>query len=132
MKWLVRLYPRAWRRQYEQEFTRLLEEYNSSFMTVLDVILGACDAHYQQWPTTRRFLRPNALIITIGIVLIALGLIFAVAESTPIPVANSRSLQALMPILALVIPGISLIAMVLHLFLGLAGIRLLKEVRDSL
>lgn len=131
MKWLVRLYPRAWRRQYEEEFSRLLEEYDASFIVVLDVVLGAGDAHYQQWQMKRR-LRPNALIIMIGVVLIALGLIFALAESTPIPVVNSRSLQALMPILALVIPVISLIAMVLHLFLGIAGIRLLKEVRDSL
>jgi hypothetical protein len=131
MKWLVRLYPRAWRRQYEEEFSRLLEEYDASFIVILDVVLGAGDAHYQQWQMRRR-LRPNALIIMIGVVLIALGLIFALAESTPIPVANSRSLHALMPTLALMIPVFSLIAMMLHLFLGITGIKLLKEVRDSL
>ena len=131
MKWLVRLYPQVWRRQYEEEFSRLLEEYDASFIVILDVVLGACDAHYQQWQMRRR-LRSNALIIMIGVVLIALGLTFALAESMPIPVVNSLSLHALMPTLALMIPVFSLIAMMLHLFLGITGIKLLKEVRDSL
>jgi len=43
--WLTRLYPRDWRLRYEDEFTALLEQCLNSPMDVLDVILGAVDAH---------------------------------------------------------------------------------------
>jgi hypothetical protein len=43
--WLTRLYPRDWRLRYETEFTALLEQCLNSPLDVLDVILGAVDAH---------------------------------------------------------------------------------------
>ncbi|HEY5269871.1 MAG TPA: hypothetical protein VII97_06010 [Anaerolineales bacterium] len=43
--WLTRLYPRDWRERYEAEFTALLEQCLNSPLDVLDVILGAVDAH---------------------------------------------------------------------------------------
>jgi hypothetical protein len=43
--WLTRLYPRSWRERYAAEFTALLEQCLSSPLDVLDVILGALDAH---------------------------------------------------------------------------------------
>jgi hypothetical protein len=46
--WLLRLYPRAWRRRYEDEFAAVLEQQPTSFRLILDVILGAIDAHL--WP----------------------------------------------------------------------------------
>ena len=42
---LLRLYPRAWRDRYEEEFTALLEQDHPSVMDVLDTALGALDAH---------------------------------------------------------------------------------------
>ena len=45
--WLIRLYPRAWRLRYEDEFTALLEQCLDSPLDVLDIILGAMDAHLQ-------------------------------------------------------------------------------------
>jgi hypothetical protein len=41
---LVRLYPRAWRDRYEEEFVALLEERPASIGDVFDVALGATDA----------------------------------------------------------------------------------------
>lgn len=45
--WLTRLYPRAWRTRYEEEFTSLLEQCLNTPMDVLDILLGAVDAHLQ-------------------------------------------------------------------------------------
>jgi hypothetical protein len=43
--WLTRLYPHAWRLRYEAEFSSLLDECLNSPLEVLDVLLGAFDAH---------------------------------------------------------------------------------------
>jgi hypothetical protein len=43
--WLVRLYPRRWRERYGEEFDALLEECLDSPLDVLDIFLGALDAH---------------------------------------------------------------------------------------
>lgn len=45
MKWLLRLYPRAWRRRYGSEFLAMLETMRITPATVLDVVRGAIDAH---------------------------------------------------------------------------------------
>jgi hypothetical protein len=43
-KRLIRLYPRAWRDRYEEEFVALLEESPTSVGDVFDVARGATDA----------------------------------------------------------------------------------------
>jgi hypothetical protein len=43
--WLTRLYPRSWRLRYGEEFTALLEQCLHSPLDVLDILLGALDAH---------------------------------------------------------------------------------------
>ena len=45
MRWLLWLYPRGWRRRYGDEFAALLEQEQPSPSLVLDVVLGALDAH---------------------------------------------------------------------------------------
>lgn len=45
--WLIRLYPRAWRARYGDEFDILLEECLRSPLDVLDIFLGALDAHLE-------------------------------------------------------------------------------------
>jgi hypothetical protein len=45
--WLVSLYPRAWRERYGDEFDALLEECLHSPLDVLDIFLGALDAHLE-------------------------------------------------------------------------------------
>lgn len=42
--WLVRLYPRAWRERYEEEFVAMLEQGHVSIRDLFDVALGAADA----------------------------------------------------------------------------------------
>jgi len=43
--WLVRLYPLGWRERYGEEFEALLEQCINGPMDVLDIVLGALDAH---------------------------------------------------------------------------------------
>jgi hypothetical protein len=43
--WLVQLYPRTWRDRYGEEFDALLEECLHSPLDVVDIFLGALDAH---------------------------------------------------------------------------------------
>ncbi len=45
MRWLIRLYPRAWRRRYGAEFALLLAQRPRTVATALDVVRGALDAH---------------------------------------------------------------------------------------
>jgi hypothetical protein len=42
---LLRLYPRAWRERYGEEFAELLAAHQASLWTLVDVLLGALDAH---------------------------------------------------------------------------------------
>jgi len=44
-RWLIRLYPQAWRERYEAEFVALLEESPTTLLDTLDLTLGALDAH---------------------------------------------------------------------------------------
>jgi hypothetical protein len=52
-RWLVRLYPRAWRERYGQEFLALLEELSASPRVVLDALFGAADAHLRPQVASR-------------------------------------------------------------------------------
>ncbi|WP_067934811.1 hypothetical protein [Alicyclobacillus kakegawensis] len=45
MHWLLRIYPRTWRERYEEEMLALLEEHKITPATVLDLLIGALDAH---------------------------------------------------------------------------------------
>lgn len=45
MSRLMRLYPAAWRERYETEFLQVLENRPAGFRGLLDVVLGAVDAH---------------------------------------------------------------------------------------
>ena len=50
--WVLHLYPPAWRERYEAEMVALLEQHDSTFWTVLDLLEGALDArldpHYRR------------------------------------------------------------------------------------
>lgn len=48
MRWLIRLYPRAWRERYEDEMLAVLEQHRITPSTVVDLLIGALDAnlHY--------------------------------------------------------------------------------------
>jgi hypothetical protein len=44
MKWLVRLYPPAWRARYQDEFVTLLEDRRITPSIAFDIVRGAADA----------------------------------------------------------------------------------------
>ncbi len=45
MKWMLRLYPRAWRERYEEEMLALLEQHRRTWRTGVDLLRGAWEAH---------------------------------------------------------------------------------------
>jgi hypothetical protein len=45
----MKIYPRRWRERYEVEFLAVLEYQKLTFRIVIDIILGACDAHCLAW-----------------------------------------------------------------------------------
>jgi hypothetical protein len=50
MTWLVRLYPRAWRERYGEEYAALLEEQPLTLLLAMDIARGAVDAClHPQW-----------------------------------------------------------------------------------
>jgi hypothetical protein len=55
--WLLRLYPTAWRSRYGEEFAALLDDYPLTPFALLDVCLGALDAHIAPQDATGRILR---------------------------------------------------------------------------
>jgi len=44
MRWLLKLYPPAWRERYEAEMAALLDEQRAGTRTIVDLIRGAADA----------------------------------------------------------------------------------------
>jgi hypothetical protein len=52
MRWLLRLYPAAWRKRYGEEFAEVLAGQRASIGLVLDVIAGAIDA--RMYPQIRQ------------------------------------------------------------------------------
>jgi hypothetical protein len=55
--WMLRLYPRAWRERYGEEFAALLEEYPLTPFAYGDIFLGALDAHLKPFDANGRILR---------------------------------------------------------------------------
>ncbi len=90
--WLVGLYPRAWRARYADEFDALLTECLHTPLDVLDILLGALDAHVNSTPlmnwrstTMNNKLRTSILIVFaayIGFVVAGMGL-YGLADDSP-------------------------------------------------
>lgn len=43
MKWLLYLYPKAWRKRYGDEFSYILENKKLSFVEIIDIFVNAAD-----------------------------------------------------------------------------------------
>jgi hypothetical protein len=56
-RWLLRLYPPAWRARYEEELLALLEDTPLTARAAIDLLLGALDAHAR--PQIPRLDRPE-------------------------------------------------------------------------
>ena len=104
--WLTRLYPRAWRIRYEEEFAVMLEQCLHSPLDVLDILMGAVDAHLQLLsgePLTWRVMnmlnkiRTAILIVFaayIGFVIAGFALVGLADDSPMIALTKSNSLMA--------------------------------------
>ncbi len=100
--WLMRLYPRDWRERYEAEFDALLEQCLHSPLDVVDVFLGAMDAHLQllngedvTWRMMNMLnkLRTTILIVFaafIGFIIAGLSLVGLADDSPMIPLMQTN------------------------------------------
>jgi hypothetical protein len=77
-RWLVRLYPRAWRERYEEEFAAMLEQRPASLLDVLDIVFGALDARLHPQLGIGRTLMVNKMrTATIAILCAYVGFVVA-------------------------------------------------------
>jgi hypothetical protein len=105
--WLTRLYPRPWRDRYAVEFDAMLEQCLHSPLDVVDVILGALDAHLQlmsgenvNWRLMNMLnkLRTTILIVFasyIGFVIAGMALVGLLDDSPMIPLMKIDLASAL-------------------------------------
>lgn len=88
----LRLYPRAWRERYADEVLELLEQHRVTLWTVLDVLLGAVDAHLRRDLLPERLtsmahrIRTSEISIFVAFVLFCLAWVPLRFVRDPLPV----------------------------------------------
>ncbi len=134
--WLMRLYPRPWRDRYAVEFEALLEQCLHSPLDVVDVMLGALDAHLQlfngenvNWRIMNMLnkLRTTVLIVFaafIGFVVAGMALYGLLDDSPMIPLMKTNlapniamsvvCIGAVVALLSVVVGGLPLAIMVIR------------------
>jgi hypothetical protein len=122
--WLIRLYPPAWRERYAEEFDTLLEQCLHSPLDVLDVVLGALDAHLQllngenvNWRLMNMInkLRTTILIVFaayIGFIVAGMALVGLLDDSPMIPFMSADPASSLAMAIIRVAAVIALLAVV--------------------
>jgi hypothetical protein len=78
-RWLLYLYPQAWRARYEEEFLALLEACPFSLWTIWDVCLGAIDAHLHLDTVTGRMFPLMNRLRTTSVIVFCAYIAFVVA-----------------------------------------------------
>lgn len=79
MRWLLRLYPRAWRERYEEEMLAVLENHGVRLVTVIDLLFGALDAYLNYTGVSEGMmsvvekLRTRVIMVFCGFVVYGLG-----------------------------------------------------------
>ena len=63
MTWLLKLYPREWRRRYGAELEELVASQPKSLQLVVDLLGGAVDAHVKPQAFARQLDGPTAEIL---------------------------------------------------------------------
>ncbi|HSB65135.1 MAG TPA: hypothetical protein VLD65_01070 [Anaerolineales bacterium] len=122
--WLTRLYPSSWRERYAEEFEALLEQCLHSPLDVVDIILGALDAHLQllngenaNWRLMNMLnkLRTTILIVFtayIGFIVAGMALVGILDDSPMIPLMQTNPAPALAMTIVRVGSVVALLAMV--------------------
>lgn len=138
--WLTSLYPRAWRDRYATEFDALLEQCLHSPLDIVDVFLGAVDAHLQllngenvSWRMMNMLnkLRTTLLIVFaayIGFIVAGFSLVGLADDSPMIPLMKTNfalaatwttiQIGAAVALLAVVIGGLPLALTIIRRALG--------------
>lgn len=78
-RWIVRLYPAAWRERYGEEFTALLDECTPSLPHLFDAVWGAVDAHLHVEQLTGRFMEMVTRLRRAEVVVFCAWIAFVVA-----------------------------------------------------
>ena len=79
IRWLLNLYPRAWRERYGDEVASVLAEHHVTAWTALDLLLGAFDAHLHRDLLPERLVSMAHRIRTSEIVIFCAVVLFCVA-----------------------------------------------------
>ena len=128
--WLTSLYPRAWRERYAEEFEDLLEQCLHTPLDVVDIFLGALDAHLQlqsgenvNWRLLNMLNKFRTTILTvfaayIAFIVAGMTLVGLVDDSPMIPLMRANfaptlamtiiRLGAAVALLAIVVGGLPL------------------------
>jgi hypothetical protein len=128
--WLIRLYPSQWRERNSVEFEAMLEQGLNSPLDVIDMMLGAFDAHLQllngenlSWRLINMLnkLRTNIMIVFaayIGFIIAGMALVGMLDDSPMIPymqtdIASTLAMDiirasAVVALLAIVVGGLPL------------------------
>ena len=128
--WLISLYPRAWRERYAEEFEDLLEQCLHTPLDVVDIFLGALDAHLQlqsgenvNWRLLNMLNKLRTTILTvfaacIAFIVAGMTLVGLVDDSPMIPLMRANfaptlamtiiRLGAAVALLAIVVGGLPL------------------------
>ncbi|HEV8545666.1 MAG TPA: hypothetical protein VGQ64_05200 [Candidatus Limnocylindrales bacterium] len=126
MSKLVRLYPRAWRDRYEEEFLALLAERPPTFGDLLDTVRGALDAHLhpqadvEPSPWTHRI--PGLFALTAGAMWSALVLAFVLWQDAAWGVAFLAPASLLLMFLSLLGDYVAAHGRRIALVLGVVGL----------
>ena len=80
-RWLVRLYPQWWQQRYGAEYRALLEDLSLRPQDVLNVLLGALDAHIQL--TDRRYNMQDNDFKWTGAMLVAMVVLMTIGMLSP-------------------------------------------------
>jgi flagellar motor component MotA len=120
---LIALYPRTWRERYGDEFAALLEDFGIGPRTILDVLLGAFDAHIRQRASDRAAARAQSALILGG--KITMGTIVGVGLAVlvwafAVTIEGGRLVSYLLPSPILLVVGGALAALLIGY--GVAGV----------
>jgi DNA-binding PadR family transcriptional regulator len=85
LKWILHLYPQAWRERYEAEMCSLLEEHDITLMTWIDLLWNALDAHLDPFyrkstslsPQKRQKQLRRSMIVSFGALPLSIFFYFA-------------------------------------------------------
>ena len=89
---LLHLYPHAWRDRYGAEVTAVLAAHRVTYWTVVDVLLGALDAHIHRDLLPRRLtsmahrIRSSEIVIFCAVVLFCLAWLLLRSVRDPLPI----------------------------------------------